>query len=423
MRNTIARLARHSGARAAIMSKPAKTEVERQLDALMFGSEFGDEKLAAAMRAELRERLAEGRPLRVYAGYDPSRPDLHIGHAITLRKLRMFQDFGHDVTFLVGTFTATVGDASDRAQGRPRRSAEEVAEASRSYAEQCYRILDPAKTRVVYNADWLSQLPLAEFVAIASNFTVQQFTARENFRLRLKDGDPIGLHELFYALLQGWDAVHLRADVQLGATEQLFNIQAGRKLQEIHGQRPCVILTYPILVGTDGKARMSKSAGNIVALADPPEEQYGKVMSVSDETMAQWLPLTTRWPPEQVKRELDDLRAGRIGAMDLKKRLAAEIVATYHGDAAAQSAAEHFTQVHQRRELPDEMPEVRITPGEKVIDVLVRAGAASSKSAARRLVQGSGVRFERETVAGIDAELSKSGVLQVGKRHFFRVVV
>jgi tyrosyl-tRNA synthetase len=405
------------------MARPSKHEVERQLDALMFGSEFGDEKLAAAMRAELRERLAEGRPLRVYAGYDPSRPDLHIGHAITLRKLRMFQDFGHEVIFLVGTFTATVGDASDKAAGRPRRSAEEVSEAARSYAEQCYRILDRTKTSVVYNADWLSRLPLAEFVAIASNFTVQQFTARDNFRLRIQNGDPIGLHELFYALLQGWDAVHLRADVQLGATEQLFNIQAGRKLQEIHGQRPCVILTYPILVGTDGKARMSKSAGNYVGIADLPDDQYGKVMSVSDETMVQWLRLTTRWSPDEVEREIADLQAGRLGPMELKKKLAAEIVATYHGEAAAQTAAEHFASVHQRREIPDEMPEVRAAAGEKLIDVLVRAGAAASKSAARRLVQGSGVRFAGETVGGIDAEIAMSGVLQVGKRHFYRVVL
>jgi len=405
------------------VTKPAKHDVERQLEALMFGSEFGDAKLAAAMRAELRERLAEGRPLRVYAGYDPSRPDLHIGHAITLRKLRMFQDFGHEVYFLVGTFTAMVGDASDRAQGRPRKSAEEVADAASSYAEQCYRVLDRDKTRVVYNADWLGRMPLAEFVAIASNFTVQQFTARDNFKLRLANNDPVGLHELFYALLQGWDAVHLRADVQLGATEQLFNIQAGRKLQEVHGQRPCVILTFPILVGTDGKARMSKSAGNYVALADPPDEQYGKTMSISDDTMVEWLRLTTRWTPDAVKRELDDLRAGRIGPMDLKKKLAAEIVATYHGDAAAQAAAEHFASVHQRREIPDDMPEVRFAAPAKVVDVLVQTGAAASKSAARRLVQGSGVRFEGETIEAIDEQIARSGVLQVGKRHFYRLVV
>src|SRR4030095_14361631 len=239
------------------------------------------------MRRELGERLTEaqktGRPLRVYCGYDPSRPDLHIGHAITMRRLRLFQDMGHHVIFLIGTFTALVGDTSDKATGRPRKTMEEVQEAARTYAEQAFRILDRNRTEVLQNGDWLSKITLADVISLASNFTVQQFLARNNYNLRIESGTPVALHEFLYALMQGYDAVELRADVQLGATEQLFNIMAGRKLQEVYGERPCVCLTFPILVGTDGKMRMAKSAGNTIGIADPPEEQFGKIMSLSDE--------------------------------------------------------------------------------------------------------------------------------------------
>jgi tyrosyl-tRNA synthetase len=402
-------------------------DIQQQVRTLMYGTEFGDPDLAAGMERDLVERLVtarkEGRPLRVYAGYDPSRPDLHIGHSITLRKLREFQDYGHDVYFLVGTFTATVGDASDKLTGRPRKSEEEVAEAASSYAEQCYRILDRERTEVVMNGDWLSKLSLADFVAIASNFTVQQFLARENFRRRVDGNEAIGLHEFFYALLQGWDAVHLRADVQLGATEQLFNIQAGRKLQEIYGQPPCICLTYPILVGTDGKQRMSKSTGNYVALTEEPSSQYGKVMSISDDTMLEWIRYVTRWTPDEIEQEIARIQSGSGDPMGLKKRLAFEIVSMYQGEEVAVEAQQHFESVHQRKQVPDDMPVVQLDGPAALVDVLTLSGAAKSKSEARRLIQGGGVRLDGVVVDDIAGEVEASCLLQVGKRRFYRVEI
>ena len=239
---------------------------DEQAGMLMEGCEFGDPQLEASMRDRLRARLAvaadERRALRVYTGYDPTAPDLHLGHSITLRAMKRFQRLGHHVIVVVGTMTAMVGDTSDRAAGRPRTSDDEVAAAARSYAEQAFTILDPARTEVVANGDWLAGLAVPQILELASTFTVQQFLARDNYRRRVERGDPVGLHEFLYALLQGYDAVHLRADVQLGATEQLFNIMAGAKLQEASGQLPCVALTFPVLAGTDGTDRMSKSRGN-----------------------------------------------------------------------------------------------------------------------------------------------------------------
>jgi tyrosyl-tRNA synthetase len=270
---------------------------DAQAEMLMHGCEFGDSQLEGSMRARLRARLAvaaeEHRPLRVYTGYDPTAPDLHLGHSITLRAMRRFQQLGHHVIVVVGTVTAMVGDTSDRAAGRPRKSAAEVAEAARSYAEQAFTILDPARTEVAANGDWLAGIALPQILELASAFTVQQFLARDSYRRRMEHGDPVGLHEFLYALLQGYDAVHLRADVQLGATEQLFNIMAGAKLQEAFGQPPCVALTFPVLVGTDGTDRMSKSRGNYIGLTDSPGEQFGKVMSIPDHAIPQWVRLIT----------------------------------------------------------------------------------------------------------------------------------
>lgn len=394
---------------------------------LMYGSEYGDDTLRDTMSRELRKRLEEardeGRPLRVYAGYDPTRPDLHIGHAISIRKLRQFQDFGHHVIFLVGTFTAQVGDTSDRSSGRPRLSAEKVKEAARSYAEQCYKILDREKTEVLYNGDWLSGLTLTDVVELASNFTVQQFLARDNYRKRIEANNPVGLHEFFYALLQGYDAVHLRADVQLGATEQLFNILAGRKLQEAFGQKPCICVTFPILVGTDGTRRMSKSAGNYVGLSEPAEEQYGKVMSVSDDTMLQWIRYVTRWPVDEIEALTAKVEQGELHPMELKKKLAWEVAATYHGDDAANAAQAHFESVHQRGQLPDDMPELPLAGPANIIDVLAGLDSVGSKGKARRLIDGRGVRVDQDVVDSYDRMIESSCLLQVGKRRFFKVIV
>jgi tyrosyl-tRNA synthetase len=402
------------------------TPIDEQVEAIFYGADFGDELLRKAMESELRERMIaarrEGRPLRVYCGYDPTRPDLHIGHSITMRRLRVFQDMGHHVIFLVGTFTAQVGDASDQLSGRPRRTSEEVATAARTYAEQCYRILDRERTEIAYNGDWLTNLPLADFVAAASHFTVQQFMARDAFRKRLEAQSPIAVHELFYALLQGYDAVHLRADVQIGATEQLFNIQAGRKLQQAMGQPPCICITYPILVGTDGQMRMAKSTGNTVGIADPPDDQYGKVMSVSDETLFRWLPYVTRWSPAEIERRVAAVRSGGESPMELKKALACEIVSQLHGDDAAAAAQAHFETVHQRGEIPDDVPECVLSEPRRILDILADVDGVGSRREARRLLAERGVKLDGEVVVALDHTVERDALLQVGKRRFLRLV-
>jgi len=398
--------------------------VDEQMAILMQGVELGDPQLYQVMEAELRERLSEGRPLRVYCGYDPTAPDIHLGHTVTMRKLRQFQDLGHEVTFLIGTFTGLVGDPSDKESLRPQRTPEELMANARTYAEQAFKILDREKTIVRYNADWLSRLTFADAVRLASHFTVQQFLARDNFAKRIDKGDPIWLHEFFYALMQGYDAVMLQTDVQIGATEQLFNLMAGRKLQEAFGQRPQVCLTLPILVGTDGRMRMSKSAGNYIGINEPPEEQYGKVMSIPDEVMIQYFRLVTRFSPDQIAHIEADLQSGRLHPRDAKMMLAREIVSIFHGDEAAARAEEHFKTVFQQRELPPEMTEYTLLTPLSIVDLICAAGLAPSKREARRLIEQGGVKLEGHTIQSADVvvEPGPSRVLQVGRRRFVRVV-
>ncbi len=389
----------------------------------MYGVDLGDAKLGAAMQAELTERLREGRPLRVYCGYDPTAPDIHLGHTLTVRKLRQFQDFGHEVTFLVGTFTGQLGDASDKAAGRPRRTPEQVLAAAESYAAQCFKILDRERTRVAYNAEWLAKLTLADVMELASHFTVQQFLVRDNFHKRIESGNPIGLHEFMYALLQGYDAVQLRADVQLGGSEQLFNIQAGRKLQQAFGQKPCICLTTPILVGTDGQQRMSKSTGNYVGVSESPEQQFGKTMGISDETMLQWMRHVSGWQPAEIEALAKEVRAGTLHPMELKKRLAHAIVAQFHGPAAADAAGREFESVHQRGELPAEMPELRLAAPTPLLDVVCRMEGVPSRKEGRRLLNDGGVRLDGVAVSDGQQLVERDCVLQVGKRRFARVIL
>lgn len=398
--------------------------VDEQMAILMQGVEFGDPQLHQVMEAELRERLSEGRPLRVYCGYDPTAPDIHLGHTVTMRKLRQFQDLGHEVTFLIGTFTGLIGDPSDKDALRPQRTPEELMANARTYAEQAFKILDREKTIIRYNADWLSQLTFADAVRLASHFTVQQFLARDNFTKRMAKGDPIWLHEFFYALMQGYDAVMLQTDVQIGATEQLFNLMAGRKLQEAFGQRPQVCLTLPILVGTDGRMRMSKSAGNYIGINEPPEQQYGKVMSIPDEVMMQYFRLVTRFPPDQIAHIEADLQSGRLHPRDAKMMLAREIVSIFHGDEAAARAEEHFKTVFQQRELPPEMAEYPVHAPLSIVDLICAAGLAPSKREARRLIEQGGVKLEGHIIQSADVvvEPGPPRVLQVGRRRFVRVV-
>ncbi|NLE44497.1 MAG: tyrosine--tRNA ligase [Chloroflexi bacterium] len=405
-----------------------KLTIEEQSAILMHGAQFGDGQIEETMRQGLCERLTEarmaGRPLRVYCGYDPTAPDIHLGHTVTMRKLRQFQDLGHHVIFLIGTFTGLVGDPSDKDRARPQRTAEALGENARTYTQQAFRILDREKTEVRYNADWLARLTFEDVIGLASHFTVQQFLARDNFSERHRKGDPIWLHEFYYALMQAYDAVALRADVQLGATEQLFNLLAGRRLQEAHGHTPQICLTFPILVGTDGVLRMSKSTGNYVGIDEPPDIKYGKTMSIPDSAMRNWFELVTRWKPDQIESLLTGVADGRVHPMEVKKRLAWEIVSIFDGDEAANLAAERFARVHQRRETPRDMPTYVLTVPTNVVEIIQAVGFTQSKSEARRLVQQGAVKLDGESVETVEAQAIPGGeqVLQVGKRRFLRLV-
>jgi tyrosyl-tRNA synthetase len=400
--------------------------IEEQVELLMQGTEYGDEELKQAMTNELRQRLIEaekeGRPLRVYCGYDPTSTDLHLGHTITMRKLRQFQDLGHEVTFLIGSYTALVGDPSDKNKARPILTEEQVAENARTYAEQAFRVLDREKTKIRYNGEWLSKLSLVDLIRLGQNFTVQQFLARENFAKRLEKGEAIYLHETFYALMQGYDAVALQTDVQVGGTDQLFNIiVAGRKLQEALGQKPLVGIITGILPGTDGVQRMSKSTGNIVPINSGAEDMYGKLMSIPDFAMGTYMRLATRWTPHEIEAIEKEVASGKMHPRDAKMKMAFEITSIFYGEAEANSAQETFVRMFQKKEMPDEMPEYKLQEGQTVLDVILAAEMASSRSEARRLIDQKGVRLDGEVLERGDVPFPHPGVLQVGKRKFLRV--
>ncbi|HEX9331394.1 MAG TPA: tyrosine--tRNA ligase [Anaerolineales bacterium] len=400
--------------------------IEEQVELLMQGTEYGDEELKKAMTNELRQRLLdtqkESRPLRVYCGFDPTHVDLHLGHTIPMRKLRQFQDLGHDVTFLIGNYTALVGDPSDKNKARPILTEEQVAVNSRTYTEQAFRVLNRDKTKIRYNGEWLSELSLIDLIRLGQNFTVQQFLARENFANRLDKGEPIYLHETFYALMQGYDAVAQQTDVQVGGTDQLFNIiVAGRKLQEALGQKPLVGIITGILPGTDGVQRMSKSTGNIVPINTGAEDMYGKLMSIPDFAMGMYMRLVTRWSPPGIEAIEKEIESGKLHPRDAKMKLAYEITSIFYNDADAQKAQDAFIKTFQQKEMPDEMSEYELQVGQTVLDVILAAKLATSKSEARRLFDQRGVRLDGETIERGDVAFPHPGVLQVGKRKFLKV--
>jgi tyrosyl-tRNA synthetase len=400
--------------------------IEEQVELLMLGTEYGDEELKKSMTAELRTRLLlaekEKRPLQVYCGYDPTSTDLHLGHTITMRKLRQFQDLGHEVTFLIGSYTALVGDPSDKNKARPILTEEQVAENARTYTEQAFRVLDREKTKVRYNGEWLSKLTLVDLIRLGQNFTVQQFLARDNFSNRLDKGEPIYIHETFYALMQGYDAVAMETDVQIGGSDQLFNIiVAGRKLQEALGQRPLVGIITAILPGTDGTQRMSKSTGNIVPINTGANDMFGKLMSVPDTAMALYMRLVTRWSPQEIERVEQDVTSGVLHPRDAKMKMASEIVSIFYSDDESRSAQENFIKTFQHKEIPDEMPEYALQTGQTIFDVILASNLAESKSKARSLIDQKGVRLDGEVLERGDTPFPHPGVLQVGKRRFLRV--
>lgn len=400
--------------------------IDEQVATLMQGTEYGDDQLRRAMEKQLRQRLLEaeqaGRKLRVYGGFDPRTTDLHLGHTIPMRKLRQFQELGHHVTFLVGTYTSLIGDPSDKDKLRPQLTPQQVEENARTYAEQAFRVLDRKQTEVRFNAEWLSKVTFAELIQYASNFTVQQFLTRENFHLRWEKGDPIYLHETFYSIMQAYDAFYLKADVQVGGTDQLFNIvTAGRKLMTALGAKPNIGIIMGILPGTDGEAKMSKSIGNHIPLNTDANDMFGKVMSVPDKAMGLFMRMVTRWSASQIAAKEKAAAGGSLHPRDLKAEIAREITSVFYGEQEASAAEANFARVFQKGDLPEDIETRKVDGQQSVLEVLVIHGLAKSKSEARRLIEQNGVKLDGTVLTDPNRPFPGPGVLQVGKRRFLRI--
>jgi tyrosyl-tRNA synthetase len=420
--------------------------VSEQIEILLRGTQFADEvegtsdsadsaamgraegrTLREQMIAELTDRLKEGRPLRVYLGVDPTSTNLHLGHFVPIQKLRQFQELGHQVVFLTGDYTATIGDPSGQSSERQRLRHEQVLEMGRTYAQQAFRLLDPARTELRNNGEWLSKLTFAEIVDLASIFPLKWIVSRRDFRDRLDRGESLRLHETLYSLMQGFDAYALHCDVQVGGYDQHFNLLAGRWVQEHFGEKPHVMLTLPLLMGTDGR-KMSKSYGNTIHVNDAPEDVYGKTMRIADEFLGDYFDLATSFSPAEIDAAKKKLATKGVNPMDVKKDLAMHLVALYHGKEAAERAAAHFRQVVQEKSAPEEIETVTVTagigPGTPWADLLVTLKLAASKSEVRRLIQQGGFYVEQESVTDIAAAWDGRAetLVRLGKRRYFRLV-
>ena len=372
---------------------------------------------------DLIEKLKENRPLRVKLGADPTAPDIHLGHTVVLNKLRQFQQFGHEVIFLIGDFTGMVGDPSGKNTTRPPLSREDVLRNAETYKQQIYKILDPQKTRIVFNSDWLGKLGTEGMIRLASNYTVARMLERDDFKKRFSNNQPIAIHEFIYPLLQGHDSVALEADVELGGTDQKFNLLVGRELQKSASQKPQVAITLPLLVGLDGEKKMSKSLGNYIGVTEAPSEMFGKIMSISDDLMWDWYNLLSFRPLTEVAQLKEDVANGK-NPRDVKILLAKEIIARFHDEAAADAAEQEFINRFQKRAMPDEMPEFTFEGEIGLANLLKEAGLVASTSEANRMVQQGGVKIDGEKVE--DAKLvitASTAVYQVGKRKFAKVTV
>ena len=383
------------------------------------------------LRSKLKKSTETGVPLKLKLGLDPTAPDIHIGHAVVLRKLRQFQDLGHEVIIILGDFTASIGDPSGRSITRPLLTPEEIAVNARTYEEQYCRILDSSKTKVVFNSEWLGKLDFAGVIRLAAKVTVARVLERDDFATRLSEGRPIGLHEILYPVCQAYDSVALKSDVELGGMDQKFNILMGRDLQRESGQEPQVAMFMPILVGLDGVQKMSKSLGNYVGIAEAPNEMFGKLMSIPDNLMSQYFELCTDVPVKEIKEMEDGISGGKLHPMDVKKRLGREIVTIYHDGAAAVEAQGEFERVFSSRELPTDIPTVKITASvlkDRKIwapKLLSMTGTASSNSDARRLIDQGGVSLDgvKITDSNADVEIVDGQVLRVGKLKFVRLEI
>ncbi len=373
---------------------------------------------------DLLEKLKENRPLRVKLGADPTAPDIHLGHTVVLNKLRQFQELGHQVQFLIGDFTGMVGDPSGKNTTRPPLTREDVLRNAETYKQQIFKILDPQKTQIVFNSEWLGQLGTEGMIRLASNYTVARMLERDDFKKRFANQQSIAIHEFIYPLLQGYDSVHLESDVELGGTDQTFNLLIGRELQKARGQKPQVAITLPLLVGLDGEKKMSKSLGNYIGVADAPNDMFGKVMSISDELMWDWYDLLSFRPLTEIAQLKADVENGK-NPRDVKILLAKEIIARFHDQAAADAAEQEFINRFQKGAMPDEMPEFTFESEIGLANLLKEAGLVPSTSEAIRAAQQGGVKINGEAVNDVK-QIIKTGttaVYQVGKRKFARVTI
>ena len=376
---------------------------------------------------ELLEKLKEERPLIIKAGFDPTAPDLHLGHTVLLQKMRTFQQLGHTVYFIIGDFTAMIGDPSGRDKTRPPLTKEEVLKNAETYKEQVFKVLDPKKTIVVFNSEWLGDMTAEDLIRLTSRYTVARMLEREDFKNRFKENKPISIHEFIYPLLQAYDSVAIKADVELGGSDQRFNLLIGRDIQKEYGiEKPQVAILLPLLVGIDGVRKMSKSYGNYIGITDPPEDMFGKIMSIPDELMWEYWELLTDLTIEEIEKMKKDVEEGKIHPMDVKKELGLYIVERFHSKDEAIKALEEFERVHSKKELPTDIPEIEILSETKEIplfELVYKAGFAPSKKEAKRLIKQGAVKIDGEkfTDPYFNVDLSKEFILQVGKRKFARI--
>lgn len=368
---------------------------------------------------ELIKKLEENRPLRVKCGYDPTAPDLHLGHTVSMHMLRRFQELGHQAIFLIGDFTGMIGDPSGRSETRPQLTREQVLKNAETYKRQVFKILDPNKTEIRFNSEWMDAMSVPDFIKLSAQYSVARMLERDDFEERYKSGKPISIHEFLYPLVQAYDSVALKADIEIGGTDQKFNLLVGRDIQRAYGQTPQVVITLPILVGLDGVQKMSKSYGNYIAIDDPPQEMYGKVMSISDDLMWNYYELLTELTPAEVDALREAVKKGERHPMQVKEQLAHKIVSRYHGNEEADRAKEHFDIQFKKKEVPHDIPVIKL-PSDKlnIIGAITAMGAASSNSDARRKLAGGAVKLDGNKIEDPDFKLEsgKEYILKVGRK-------
>ena len=396
--------------------------VQEQMDLIRRGTEeiIPEEELEQKLEGAIRS----GRPLNVKLGADPSRPDLHIGHAVVLQKLRDFQDLGHQAILIIGDFTAMIGDPSGKSKTRPALSLEETRQNGQTYFDQATKILSSKRLKITYNSEWLAPMDFAEVIQLASKYTVAQMLEREDFSRRYRGGVPIALHELLYPLVQARDSVAVEADVELGGTDQTFNLLVARDMQRAHGQSEQVVITCPLLVGTDGTEKMSKSSDNYIALNDFPNDIYGKTLSIPDELIPNWFRLTLFYLEDRVAEIAAGLQSGELHPRDTKRRLARELVARYSSAGTAEKAEKEFDRVFISKDVPEDIDRFRLKGPTPLLDLMVEAGMTASKGEGRRLIQGGGVSIDGEKVEDVMfvVEPGEEAVLKVGKRRFLKLI-